>query len=204
MPSQDSILDAAVATDATTLAIRRALFRSLLSGEPVDHHTAARSTGLDESVVRETVVQLVGAGVATLANEGQDLLIDGSEGLTTRPTRHSLLIEGHPLHTWCAFDIVGIPAALGISTSGSTDCPTCGRTIELTLSEGKVDDNGAVGWWPTATGGPVIEAFCPSASIFCSPEHLEEWRIAKGASGSVKTLGELEDLGRTTWMSLVE
>jgi hypothetical protein len=204
MSAIDSILDAAVGADSSTLAVRKFLFHAMLSGQAVPARTVALSTDLDEPKVRDIIDQLVKAGVATVTNDGQgDLLVDGAEGVTTRTTRHSLLIDGLPLHTWCAFDIVGIPAALEIGATGSTDCPTCGRAIELSMVDGEVADHGVVGWWPATTGGPVIEAFCPSASLFCSSEHLDQWRVAQGASGSVKSVADLEALGRSTWSNLV-
>ena len=195
-----SILDAAVDADPATLAVRQAAFRSILAGQTIDEARIAELTGLDAAMVRSAVDRLVAAGIATTDDcRGEQRSVDGSEGLTVRTSRHSISISGKDLFTWCAFDVVGIPAALGLDTRGSTRCPTCGARIELMVSKGEVVDTGAVGWWPAATGGPVIEAFCPSASSFCNLSHLEEWREATGAQGAPRTLMELAGAGRITW-----
>ncbi|MDA8386064.1 MAG: organomercurial lyase [Actinomycetota bacterium] len=197
-----SILDAAVDTDPVTLAVRRAAFRAILGGDTMEEARIADLTGLDGATVRSAVDRLVAAGIATTnAGEGEQRSVDGSEGLTIRSSAHSISISGNDLHTWCAFDVVGIPAALGLDTTGSTRCPTCGATIELTVLRGEVVDTGAVGWWPSASGGPVIEAFCPSASIFCNLSHLETWRASTNAMGTPRTLAELAEAGRSTWAS---
>ena len=200
--ARQSILDTAIDQDPSTLKVRQTIFRSILAGMPIDEALISEVTGLGNSVVRSTVDRLVAAGIATTdAGEGVRRSVDGSEGLTVRSSRHSIVISGKELHTWCAFDVVGIPAALGLDTTGSTECPTCGTEIELMMRGGEVVDSGAIGWWPSASGGPVIEAFCPSASIFCNRSHLEEWRVTTGAEGAPRTLMELAEAGRSTWAS---
>ncbi|MDA8117774.1 MAG: organomercurial lyase [Actinomycetota bacterium] len=197
-----SILDAAIDAEPSTLAIRQAAFRAILSGIAIDEARVAEITGLDTALVGSTVDRLVAAGIATTdTGPAGERSIDGSEGLTVRASKHAISISGSDLHTWCAFDVVGIPAALGLDASGSTRCPTCGGAIELEVRKGEVVDSGAIGWWPSASGGPVIEAFCPSASIFCNSEHLDEWRTANQAEGTARTLVELAEAGRETWSS---
>ena len=198
--ASESILDAAIGGDPSTLAVRQTVFRSILAGQPIGEARISELTGLDEAVVGSTIDRLVAAGIATTDGDGgTERMVDGAEGLTVRGSRHSIEISGNGLHTWCAFDVVGIPAALGLDTTGSTTCPTCGTEIALVVQAGEVVDSGAIGWWPSASGGPVIEAFCPSASIFCNRSHLEEWRASARAEGAPRTLVELAEAGRVTW-----
>ncbi|MDA8101963.1 MAG: organomercurial lyase [Nitrospiraceae bacterium] len=196
----ESILDAAVDGGATTLAVRRAVFNSMLAARGINEARICELTGLDPGAVKRAVDHLVAAGIATTDGaKGAQRLVDGAEGLTIRKSGHAIRISGSELHTWCAFDIVGIPAALGLDATGSTHCPTCLAEINLEVRKGEAVESEVVGWWPALSGGPVIEAFCPSASIFCNLNHLEAWRSATGAKGVPRTLTELAQAGRTTW-----
>ncbi len=196
----ESILDAAVDGGASTLAVRRTVFHSMLAGTAINEARISELTGLDPGTVKGTVDRLVAAGIATTDGaKGAQRLVDGAEGLTIRNSGHTIWMSGSELHTWCAFDIVGIPAALGLDATGSTHCPTCLTEIKLEVLKGEVVESEVAGWWPALSGGPVVEAFCPSTSIFCNLNHLEAWRSATGARGTPRTLTELAQAGRTTW-----
>ena len=113
---------------------------------------------------------------------------------------HRLLLDGRGLHTWCAFDTLGIPAALDVDAVARSACPTCGAEIVLGLPAGRPPAGPVVGWWPEAPSGPVNEAFCPTASLFCNHEHLDTWRAAHPLEpGVVLSLPELAERGRPTW-----
>src|SRR5581483_5403579 len=57
------------------------------------------------------LAELVGQGRAEVDGAGR---VVGVHGLTLRPTRHRFVHRGRPHFTWCAFDAVGIPAALSL------------------------------------------------------------------------------------------
>jgi hypothetical protein len=97
-----------------TLAVRRAAFRELLSGRPALIETVADEAGLSADAARDAIDLVVSVGMA----EADDGTIVGMDGLTTRRTRHSLVLDGVELWTWCAYDIVGIGAALGAEAVG--------------------------------------------------------------------------------------
>jgi hypothetical protein len=48
-----------------------------------------------------------------------------------------LILDGVELWTWCAYDIVGIAAALWAEAVGSTQCGACERPIEVVIREGQ-------------------------------------------------------------------
>ena len=51
----------------------------------------------------------------------------------------------------------------------------------------------------------MIDELCPDMNLFCSEEHLEQWRRRAGARvGTVLTLKETEELGRQWWGDLCE
>ena len=126
----------------------------------------------------------------------------GSLGLTLSTTKHTLDIEGTELHTWCALDALGIPAASSASGRVTTSCGWCGRTLTVNVEAGVPHAEGrTVLWLPT---GPceddLREQFCSMANLFCDSAHLELWRGGAGhPPGEALTVLEAADLGRQSW-----
>ncbi len=199
-----SVLDNAVPSDDVTTWIRRIAFSTLLTARTLRFSQLVSETGLDASVVRSTLAKLLAGGVATIMGDlAGDPEIVGAEGVTVLKTAHRLKLNGATLFTWCAFDIVGIPAALGLNAFGETVCPTCTRAILLEMEQGVPKSGPAAGWWPLDTAGPVVETFCPTASIFCNSSHLERWQTKAGAHGEILTLDQLAERGAQTWRRFV-
>jgi len=181
-----------------TLAVRRAAFRGLLSGRPVPIETVADEAGLSTQTAHEAVDLVVSVGMAEL----DDGTIVGIDGLTTRRTRHGLNLDGVEVWTWCAYDIVGIAAALGAEALGRTRCGACGRPIEVVIREGRPQGT-AVGWLPDESCSNVMAEFCPSALLFCSRAHLDEWRTGQAtASGEALDIETLAERGHAFWREL--
>lgn len=181
-------------------AVRRAAFDSLRTGSAPRASDLARTTGLAPASVRTVLTDLVDEGLATLtANDEADPVVDGMDGLTVRPTRHHLVLDGVALHTWCGFDTIGIPAALGADATVQTACPTCDEPIRLAVRGGVPARTTVVGWWPAPTDGPVNETFCPTASLFCNAAHLDAWRDTTQAAGEAVSVADLANRGRETW-----
>jgi alkylmercury lyase len=182
-----------------TLAVRRAAFRQLLSGRPALIETVADEAGLSADAASDAVELVVSVGMA----EVEDGTIVGMDGLTTRRTRHGLILDGIELWTWCAYDIVGIAAAIGAPAVGRTQCGACGRPIEVVIREGQPEGT-AVGWLPDESCSNVLAEFCPSALLFCSRAHLDEWRAGREpTSGAALDIEALADRGRSFWHQLV-
>jgi alkylmercury lyase len=183
-----------------TLAVRRAAFRRLLSGRPALIQTVTDEVGLSTDVAREAADLVVSVGMA----EVDDGTIVGMDGLTTRRTRHGLVLDDVELWTWCAYDFVGIAAAVEADAVGRTQCGACGRPIEVVIHEGQPEESTVVGWLPDESCANVMADFCPGALLFCSRAHLDEWR-ARGRSGSGEALNveSLAERGRVFWGQLV-
>ena len=183
-----------------TLAVRRAAFHQLLSGRPALIETVADEARLSTDAARKAVDLVVSVGMA----EVEDGVIVGMDGLTTRRTRHGLVLDGVDLWTWCAYDIVGIVAAVGAGAVGKTQCGACGQPIEVLIREGQPEASSAVGWLPDESCSNVMAEFCPSALLFCSRAHLEEWRAGRDTtSGAALDIEALADRGRSFWHQLV-
>jgi alkylmercury lyase len=149
------------------------------------------------------------AGVATLVAEGRAEVdeagrVVGIHGLTLRHTRHRFDVAGRPRNTWCAFDSVGIPAALGLNAVARTDCPTCGVEVTVEIVAGIPSGGDAVLWLPRPPAANLLAEFCASADLFCNSDHLHA-RIPTGrVPGRISDLAAAAALGRTTWADIAD
>jgi len=120
-------------------------------------------------------------------------------GLARRLTPHRIEHHGEVVHTWCALDAIGIPAALAIDASAVTQCPTCRATLTVTLAQGEPQPlPGAVLSYPEVRCGHLVHDFCTEANLFCSLDHLQR-RVATGPAGAVMTVDEVAEVGREIW-----
>ena len=189
----------AVRLTETEDKIRRAAFHSIRSGRAPDAAELAGATGLELPSVNEAVGSAARKGRVVLDDSGR---VVGSHGLSLVPARHRLRLGEDQFHTWCAIDAIGIPAALGADAVATTACPVCGRSMEIWFREGRASDDAEIRLWVPSKEGctNVVEEYCPEANLFCSEEHLQLWRRRAGdPPGTVMTLEEGEDLGRTWW-----
>ncbi len=143
--------------------------------------------------------RLLSRGSLLVTDDGR---IDGIAGLTLRPTRHEMIIDGHSTNTWCAFDSVGIPAALGVDATARTACGHCGSPIEVSFTAGATRPSELWGWIPALDPNEraLIANFCSKADLFCSRDHLEAWWNDQGRpAGDPCPMEELLEMGRATW-----
>jgi hypothetical protein len=181
----------------TEIAVRRAGFVALLEGRLLSVPELAAGSGAPAEAVAATIAALVAAGRATVAPDGR---VDGIAGLTRRPTRHAIARPpARRLQTWCAFDAVAIPAALGWTATALTTCGACGADLAVAVEDGKPVGE-AWGWLPPGECEHVLRDFCSSADLFCDRSHLEAWRAVAGdPAGEPHPVAALADLGRTAW-----
>ena len=173
----------------------RTAFEALRAGERPAIEELAKRSGLPQFKVDEIVEAFVSTGRAQLDQERR---ISGIVGLTLDLTRHRIELEGTELFTWCAFDAIGIPAALRSDAAVSTVCRQCGEPIEVEIRGGLTSGHSPVrGWLPTMDQcANVRNDFCPDANLFCSIEHLNAWRNRAGMpDGLVMDLDALIELG---------
>ena len=200
---------------AVERALRRAGFAAVLAGRSPSFSELAAEAGISEEATREVLAELVMAGRATMTADG---CLDGIAGLTLRPTRHAIewagsvspsgkptvsvgnaLGPGGRRATWCAFDAVAIPAALGRTATAVTTCGGCGADLRVPLDAG-VPAGDAWGWLPPTDCQHVLRDFCAAADLYCDRAHLDAWRAAAGASpGQPHPVAALADLGREAW-----
>lgn len=180
----DALPDLRVSNEAQRLRVDG--FRALwLQQQPV-----VGDLGADASVIDE----LAGRGLIEVADDGRLL---GIHGLSSRPTRHRIERAAGAIHTWCAFDAVGIPAALGINAVAISTCPACGRELGVTLTAGIPTNSDQRIWLPAGGCAHVIDEFCRHADLFCDSAHLDQH--VGGRDGRSVTVGEAAQLGRQVW-----
>ncbi len=182
-------------------AVRRAGFQALRRGDAVEPAALAGDTGLAVSQVEQALALLVSVGAAEVDEAGKIVSI---AGLSIPPTRHTLVLSGIPLYTWCAIDALGIPAALEEDARITTPCPQCGRVIEVEVHKGRPASGPEfMMWFPTDECTHVINEFCSQANLFCDDSHLRAWRTSVGdPPGRALRLEEVEALGREIWREM--
>ena len=179
-------------------AVRRAAFHAIRRREALDTPALATRTGLSSAEVETGLATLISRGMARRDGAGRVVMVGG---LSLEPTRHQLVLSGEGLHTWCAADAVGIPAALGEDAVVRTTCPHCGRTIEIEIRLGEHREaHTFVVWLPSKTCSSVVDEFCPEVNLFCDASHLEAWRTTSGdPPGTGLSVAQVVELGRRWW-----
>ena len=154
----------------------------------------------DPHRIDEAITTLVARGRCQLDSEGR---LVGIHGLTLTSRHHHFLHEGRTHHTWCAFDTVGIPAALEIDATAITNCPTCRRQLRVQLTAGvPIDSDRLALWLPAPNGDHLMTSFCANADLYCSVEHLKQRIDTKVNLGEITDLIQAATLGRYTWSDI--
>lgn len=158
------------------------------------HGQQPRAADLDADPA--TVDALRRRGLIVVDSNGR---ITGIHGLAATPTAHHIIHPHGSVDTWCAFDAVGIPAAIGLDAHVRTTCPTCRRDLDVTFTDGHpTAETDLRLWLPTMECDNVLSAVCAHANLYCSPQHLTT-TVADATVGAVLTVPAAAELGRATW-----
>lgn len=168
-------------------------FAALWHGHPVRSAELLDGRG---DLAMEITAGLASQGRAEVDGDGR---LTGIHGLTLRTTRHRFVHDRRTHRTWCAFDAVGIPAALSLDATAHTDCPTCRQTLIIEIVGGIPQGDESVLWLPTPAGENLMAEFCATADLYCSLEHLHRRIDTDRAHGAVAALATAASLGRETW-----
>jgi alkylmercury lyase len=140
--------------------------------------------------------ELVDRGRAEVDDDGR---IVGIHGLTLKETRHHFLHAGRLHRTWCAFDAIGIPAALAIDAQALSSCPSCGEVLHVPIQGGQPAPSDIALWLPSLTVSHLMTDFCAAADLYCGRGHLEQRIDPARRAGEVLDLLAAAALGRTAW-----
>lgn len=176
--------------------IAREAFRILLSGSGVlPISTLAERVGTEPALVRQLLENLQRRGRVEMH---QDRLL-GVYGLTLKSTEHRLTLRGSTFFTWCAFDVVGIPAALGESAEIASVCARCHTPLSLSITDGEPPKLPLVISWLAERCESVREQFCPTVNFYCDESH---YNAALGDGQAPEIFLSLEraaEMGREIW-----
>jgi Alkylmercury lyase len=142
--------------------------------------------------------------LARLAERGwirrrDDGSVVGSRGLTIERTQHELELNGESRFTWCAYDTLGIFAALGANGTIRSRTPL-EEQVELEVVDGRpTAADGVVLFFPERQVASVVDEWCPLANFFLNVDAARSWAQEHGVEGQVLTLTEASERGSADW-----
>jgi hypothetical protein len=196
----DPLIDEVV-VDTPGAALSRAAFMAILDGQTLLLSDLTRETGASS----EEVDGLIGRGLI-VDDTGR---VVAAHGLSLVPARqHRLTIGDRQFWTWCAIDVIGIPAGLVVDAIAETTCHLCGTPVRVEFAAGKIvhPSHPAARVWNAqrlpgrGTAGPP---HCALMNLFCSAEHLDNWLSTRpDEAGRACSLPEAAEIGRAEWGAL--
>lgn len=152
---------------------------------PVDVTELAEATGLGAEAAGDAVTTLAGAGWLDLDDHGR---VAGAAGLSLATSPHGLTLGDASFRTWCAYDALGIAAALEADALMGTTCGQCQAPIALTIRGGTPERSGPERLWLAEGGEDLRGSFCTPTVLLCGDEHAAAWAEAQGERGRLLDL----------------
>lgn len=185
-------------------AVRGAAFRRLLStAAPATLDQLAGDLGQPRDQVSGALDTLRGQGLARFDDAG---LVIGAAGLSIRPDRHEIELDGRRFWTWCAHDILGIFGALRATGKARSTTSDTGGPVEIHFTGGQPEPAPLVLLLPdddyTAGCTSAYDDWCPNSNLFHTAEAARSWAAAHGVTGEVLTLPEAAERGAARWQAL--
>lgn len=184
------------ATDAAGQLREAAFALLLLKHQPIESAELVVATGLKPAVTYRAVSNLAHAGWLDVDQQAR---ITGAAGLSLTDGPHRLEIGDASFRTWCAYDALGIPAALAVDGEIRTACGQCGAPIELRLLHGAPERSGPELLWLADGADDLRGSFCTPTVLLCGHEHGAAWAESQGGSGQLLDLSEAARRGALDW-----
>jgi hypothetical protein len=177
--------------------LREVAFALLLRDRrPIETSDLAAVTGLRADAIRDTIGTLASEGWLDLDDTGR---VAGAAGLSLATGPHRLTIDETTFRTWCAYDTLGIAAALERDASVETACAVCQAPIDLTFRGGLPERDGPERLWLADGGSDLRGSFCTPTVLLCGDEHAATWAEAQHGRGRLLDLAEAARLGGADW-----
>jgi len=202
--------------------LARAFHLLLDDGRPVSRARLAQALASEPKRVEQALELLDRQGRIRRDPTGA---VTGSHGLSVTPTPHELTLEQKPgqerrYWTWCAWDAVGILAALDASGRIRSTSPSSGRPIQLAFHHGSpqradpdlvvfladtdccvpaTNTGGDSGDSGCCGSGSVIDQWCPLVNFFEHADAAQAWAAAHGVRGTTVPLAEAASQGKAAW-----
>jgi alkylmercury lyase len=188
--------------DAEGLLLVEAFQLLLAEGRPVTVERLAWALGRDAETVEQALGRLERAGRTRRNPAGA---VTSSLGLSVEPTAHELIVDGARRWTWCAYDAVGILAALGASGQVRSRSPHTGAPIELAFDQGRpATDSQVVVFLAQGPCVSVVEDWCPLVTFFEDPDTAAAWAAQHGVTGTAVALPQAAATGAAAWRSQLD
>lgn len=130
-----------------------------------------------------------------------DGAVTGSAGLSLTDGPHCLRLGSGAFRTWCAYDALGIPAALRADAEVETACGLCGARIAVPMMAGRPECTGPEQLWLAEGGGDLRTSFCTPTVLLCGPEHGTAWAERHEHRGTLLDLAQAAAKGGQAWAS---
>jgi alkylmercury lyase len=181
--------------EPTEQQLALAVYSKLVRGQPVEASALARELGSDEAAVAERLERWPGVF------RSDDGRVVSFWGLAIPEMPHRLLVDGHQLFTWCAWDALFIPELIGKTATVESRSPLRGEPSRLIVGPDAIreifPDSTVVSMLsPTETFDErVIMSFCHFVHFFPTPESGEEW-TSEDPGTFLLSVAEAHELGR--------
>ena len=185
--------------------LRAVAFQHLIrNSQPVTPEQLAEASGLDLERTTTMLEELDRAG--RIRRDGTGRVV-GSAGLSVRPDRHQIELNGRKFWTWCAYDILGIFGALRADGDARSPSPPDRTVIELRFVGGRPQHAEAVLFRPAedvmSQCDNVYEEWCPNSNLFASRKLAQAWADEHQLAGRVLSLEEASALATQEWRDVV-
>ena len=164
--------------------------------QPIEASELAAVTGLRTQAINDAVGTLARGGWLDVDDAGR---VIGAAGLSLAIGPHGLTIGKGSFRTWCAYDSLGIAAALETDARVETTCAVCHVPIHLRLQGGVPERDGPERLWLADGGSDLRGSFCTPTVLLCGDEHGAAWAKAQGGRGRLLALTEAARLGGADW-----
>lgn len=178
--------------------IRKYVLREFAArGRPPTMQEIKEGLGLPSvEVVRQAIGKLEAADV--LSAQGD--VIVSAYPFSAVETRHKVVFDdGREVYALCATDALGIHFMLNEDITVMSRCPRCESEIRVVVKSGRIESyspEGIIEFVGGSTGcGCAAETRCPFINMFCSREHLEQWRKDNPEYGEGEVYSVTEALG---------
>jgi hypothetical protein len=168
---------------------------------PVDLEDLVALTGMGLAAVRDLTAAPAAAGWLDVDEAGR---ITGAAGLSLATGPQGPSLGGTPFLTWCAYDALGIAAALEADALIETACGQCGAPIEVEFHGGVPERAGPERLWLADGGDDLRGSFCTPTVLLCRDEHGTAWAEAQAGQGGLLDLAEGARRGGAEWAGCAE
>jgi hypothetical protein len=114
------------------------------------------------------------------------------------------MLDDAAFRTWCAYDSLGIAAALRADALAETACGQCQAPIGLAFRGGTPERDGPERLWLAEDGDDLRGSFCTPTVLLCGEAHGLAWAKARGSRGRLLGLIDGSVLGGADWTACAD